>query len=96
MMSYLQIDYVSTVQVEGVQIFNWKRDFVEPIEGYVDTYSGVQSFRIEHGTNKSELNSLQQVLLLQMRIQRGEDRVSGPPGKIQKYRVPQQYWSDFP
>ena len=60
--SYLQIDFVSIVQVEGVQIFNWKRDFVmEPIEGYVDTYSGVVSFRIEHGTNRSELNSLQQV-----------------------------------
>ena len=63
MLSYLQIDFVSTVQVEGVQIFNWKRDFVmEPIEGYADTYSGVYSFRIEHGTNKSELYSLPQVL----------------------------------
>ena len=62
LLAHLQIDFVSTVQIEGVQIFNWKRDFVvEPIEGYVDTYSGVYSFRIEHGTNRSELNSLKQV-----------------------------------
>ena len=58
----LQIDFVDTIKLEGIQIFNWKRENILMSDDNSDLYGrGIYSFKVKFGNESFNLQWKAQV-----------------------------------